>query len=181
MQGIRGLEAEEVPLGPGLVEPVVGLAAPFPDGQAQSTVRELLLQVPEQVAHDHVRVVMVFPALEQEGTDAHPVAQFAGPPDLLPVEPEPGQIVVFLPATAEQAVPGTVVGKFQDPLEIDLPVKHEVHGLLGPPEQLGPEQRVFRQQELFIFLIREHGIFLQLIHQVHNVHPPFRFFTVLLL
>ena len=64
---------------------------------------------------------------------------------------------------------------------MDLPVKHEVHGLLGPPEQLGPEQRVFRQQEFFILLLRKHEIFLQLVHQIHNVHPPFRFFTVLLL
>jgi len=109
------------------------------------------------------------------------IAFGTGCPDLFPVQPEPGQVVVLFPAAAEQAVLGAVVGEFQHPLEMYLPVEHKIHGLLGPPEQLGPEQRVFRQQELFIFLIREHGIFLQLIHQFHNVHPPFRFFTVLLL
>ena len=42
MQGIRRLEAEEVPLGPGLMEPMVGLPAPLSDGKPQGAVRELL-------------------------------------------------------------------------------------------------------------------------------------------
>ena len=88
-------------------------------------------------------------------------------------QPEPSQVVVFCPALAEQAVLGTVVCEFQDPLEIHFSMKDEIHGLLGPSEQLGPEQRIFCQQKFLIFLLRQNGIFLQLIHQIHDCHLLF--------
>ena len=116
---------------------------------------------------------MVFPALEEERPDAQFVSQAAGSPDLFPIQPEPSQVVVFRPALAEQAVLGTVVGEFQYPLEIHFSMEYEIHGLLGPSEQLGPEQRIFRQQKFLIFLLRQNGIFLQLIHQIHDCHLLF--------
>ena len=174
MERGRGHEAEEVPLGPGLVQPMVGFLRPFPHRKAQGAVGEFLLQVGQNIAQDHIRIVMILSPFQHKGSDPQLIAQGAGPPDLFPVQPEAVEFTVLLPAGAVRTVLGAVVAEFQHALEVHPAVEHIVHGLLGTPEQFIPQQRVLRLEQGLILLVREYGIFLQLVHQIHNAHPSFR-------
>ena len=115
--------AQQVPVGTGLPQPPVAVPAPLPHGKRQRAVGKLRFDGSHQGAEADVVVPGVLAALQHKGAEAQGISRFAAVEDLLLGHPVAVDVPIVPADAAVEAVVPAVVGKFNEPPQMDLPAE----------------------------------------------------------
>ena len=143
---IRGLVAKKIALRPRIKEPLIALVRPLADGKRNRAVRVLRPDCADNTDKPVIGKVRIFPALQDEGAKAEPVALHTAEEYILLREPVALCLRVAPLQTAVMTVVLTVTRKFDEtPREhlVSVNLFSEPHCSLGCllPEclRLGPD------------------------------------------
>ena len=136
MSRVVSLVAEKVSVCSGLKEPSVTLSGKFPDGKSDRAVRKTLPDSGDDICHPVFREPSVLAALEDKGAEAETVSVFAAGKNLIFGQSVADRVFIAFAYAAVIAVVPAVVGKFDQPPDIDVLSVVTDPGLSGAGEKI---------------------------------------------
>jgi len=133
---IKGLVPEKIAVRPGVEEALEAFARQFSDRQRDCAVRPGGMDLGNDLRHPVLVKPAVLPALQDEGAESQIVSALAAGEDLLFCEAVADRVLITSAYAAVEAVVSAVIGKFDQPADIDIMSVVMDPDLTGAAEQI---------------------------------------------